>query len=972
MADVVKIISSLGVDASGVFAELDKVKAKYGETTTEVRKQEDEIQKLMKQEENLQKLRAQTNSPSIVAQFNNEIKKTQAEISKLNAKILEQKNGMDNISKSGGKLSTDLNKAFDTTKVKSLNSELKNSQDGADKLGKKVTDDVGKKGEKAIESLTARIKALKIEIAQATDPEEAARLTEEAGKLQNKLNDINSSVNILSSGSKFETLGKSIKEVGSKILSLDFEGALKNSEIFLKTSKQITFKETIEAVKNVGSSLSNVGRALLTNPLVLIGGVILGIIEVTKDLIETEKKYTEVLDHNAEAIGEVVEATQALVRANRDLAIENEVSSGRISKSQGERLKNQNEFKDAFIAIAKEQAAAEKKLNDEITKVREEDGFRRTKQLFEFLGGETEATRIQKNGLLEIQQAFDKKREELRIRFGLKNTSDLIGQAKAEYDIIKKLTQDVLALRDKNSLALFDDKTIQGVQDQAKKLREIAVRQNAFEREENLKDVTDSEKRNKILSLEAQKLSAEIVAINKQEKDKIKALKKERIEENKTLNDQVIRDEADLHKSLLELAIENAELDSNKQVDSYSSRYKLTFDYYNALISLTKENSSERILLEAQLTNELLKIDKEHQREVFELKNAEIAEEERHVLALLNINGKNKVIQLATEIHFENEKLRILKESGIATEAEIKAQNNKIEELNAELNKEIERQDKEKLKKGIDNIKTLVDATLAGAKQIIDAEIKRTDALINAQQRRVDEATRLAEKGNAELLELEKKRLDDLNKEKEKFVRAQQALAVIELIANTAVTVSKAAAEGGAGAAITIAAALAALIAGLAASRSIAGQAAFYEGGEYSGQGYTGDGNPRESSRKVGRKPYDYHYKEYIFNHQTTGKYLNHFRDIHSGKMDLNDTVKKAGLYDAMKVNGIDIRRDVYLRPLAAGMGSDISSLKGELRDVKQAIEGQERLSVVIDENGIAAIASRFIAKQKKINSLTR
>lgn len=937
MADVVEIISKLGVDASGVFSELDKVKAKYGETTSEVRKQEDELQKLMKQEENLQKLRAQTNSPNVVVQFNNEIKKTQNEISKLTAQIKEQKKGLDDTGSSGKKLGDDLKKAFDGTKAISLRAQLKN---------------------------------LKAELAATDDDATFEKLSIEAGKLEDRIGDASNAARIFASDSKFEILGNALGNVGQKLLALDFDGALQGSKLLVKASQQITFKDALGGIKQVGQTLFNVGKALLTNPLFLIGAAIIAIIANFDKL----KNSGGILGTIFKGIGKVIDF---LIDSFEKFTDSIGLTDNAIKKLTESIIKSVDKQVEAIEKRYSRQIALAK-ANEKETDELEKSSLRKTLILLNFKIQAYERLKKRLGELSEDQQkdedeTFEKfkdiqnqlaivtieaeKRKQKEKEKSAKLSED---NAKKERDSLEELRRKVRDLQTQNKLDIIDDATVKGVQQKVEIIKGL------------INDQINDERIKRQESVKSRKGLAELeVLLAKEKTALLEKVEKESAEKIKAIQIQNLKDAAERGKSLAEIAIDNAELETNGVVESYSARIDVTTKYYNSLIEIAKKNGEDTVLLTAQRDNALLKLEKDHQKEIFELKNAELSEEERHILALLSIGGKNKAIQLATEIHFENERLRILKESGTATEAEIKAQNNKIEELNAELNKELEKQDKEKLQKGIDNVKTLVDVTLAGARQILDAEIKRTDSLISAQQRRVDEATRLAEKGNAQLLELEKKRLSDLNKEKEKFVRAQQALAVIELIANTAVTISKAAAEGGAGAAITVAAALAALIAGLAAARGIAGQAAFYSGGEFDGQGYTGDGNPREVSRAVGRKPYDYHKKEYIFNHQTTGKYLDHFRNIHNGKMDLNDTVRKAGLYDSLNVNGIDVQRDVYLRPLG-NFGGDISALKGEMRDVVEAVKSQERLTLIIDENGISGIASRYIAKQKTINKLTR
>lgn len=130
----------------------------------------------------------------------------------------------------------------------------------------------------------------------------------------------------------------------------------------------------------------------------------------------------------------------------------------------------------------------------------------------------------------------------------------------------------------------------------------------------------------------------------------------------------------------------------------------------------------------------------------------------------------------------------------------------------------------------VDAVKGLADTTIQAGQDVLSAQIGEVDAQISNQQRKVEEASKIAASGNAELLQIEQKRLDELNKKKEKFVRQQQALAVIELIANSTIAVSKAATEPFPLNLIAITATLVALAAGIAKAKATAASAAFKDG----------------------------------------------------------------------------------------------------------------------------------------------
>lgn len=137
------------------------------------------------------------------------------------------------------------------------------------------------------------------------------------------------------------------------------------------------------------------------------------------------------------------------------------------------------------------------------------------------------------------------------------------------------------------------------------------------------------------------------------------------------------------------------------------------------------------------------------------------------------------------------------------------------------------------------------------------AEIARTDLLIKEQERRISEAERIADEGNAEQLELERKRLDGLQKQHEQYVQRQLELnAILSASSFASATASaidgvvKVAAKGGILAAITIPLYVASVGLGIASlinmlSNAQSGVQGFYEGVV----GIEPSGSPRRGRR---------------------------------------------------------------------------------------------------------------------------
>lgn len=94
---------------------------------------------------------------------------------------------------------------------------------------------------------------------------------------------------------------------------------------------------------------------------------------------------------------------------------------------------------------------------------------------------------------------------------------------------------------------------------------------------------------------------------------------------------------------------------------------------------------------------------------------------------------------------------------------------------------------------------------------IVASEQKKVERLIQLQEQRVADANRIADEGNAEALERERQRLEDLQEQREKLAARQQRLSTIMQAANFAlaaseaiVAIAKTAGQGGAAAPVLI------------------------------------------------------------------------------------------------------------------------------------------------------------------------
>lgn len=314
--------------------------------------------------------------------------------------------------------------------------------------------------------------------------------------------------------------------------------------------------------------------------------------------------------------------------------------------------------------------------------------------------------------------------------------------------------------------------------------------------------------------------------------------------------------------------------------------------------SASRVRKALRDELQAQLDEEerhtIAVAELDTQAELTRARNAGASERE---IAAIEKRGQDERLRL--EIDFQRERLNILVASGVATEAEVQAQQNKLRELELQLAAPPEDDSRERLKEIVDRITDAAEQIASAGFEAwgawSEAQEAAMDRQVDLQRRRVSDAEKIADKGNAIMFESERRRLEAILKEREKAARRTAAIAQLEAAANAAVAITRAAAEGGGFlSAITIASTVIALTAGLIRARSLAENSvpSFYHGGEApSGRGgFTGHGAPNENSNALGRKRYKYERREFVMDHVVTGMGNNrkHFENILRNRVDLD------------------------------------------------------------------------------------
>ena len=136
-----------------------------------------------------------------------------------------------------------------------------------------------------IAAIKAELKAVKGEIANATDPETMTKLAQKAGELADKLKDVNEQVGVFNTGSKFEAVSNSFGMIQADLASLDFEGASEKAKVFSKALGGVGKAEISGAIKGITSTVKTLGGAfvrlgaqILADPLFLLAAIIAGLV----------------------------------------------------------------------------------------------------------------------------------------------------------------------------------------------------------------------------------------------------------------------------------------------------------------------------------------------------------------------------------------------------------------------------------------------------------------------------------------------------------------------------------------------------------------------------------------------------------------------------------------------------------------------------------------------------------------------
>lgn len=257
---------------------------------------------------------------------------------------------------------------------------------------------------------------------------------------------------------------------------------------------------------------------------------------------------------------------------------------------------------------------------------------------------------------------------------------------------------------------------------------------------------------------------------------------------------------------------------------------------YQATSDTVKQIRLDEFQATKTLIEDSLSLEEEQLREKFLLARQEVArfsedskkrqEIEKDYSNQLREIRRQSYLDLIKQLELENQAVETSTEQRLKNEIEIQRLKNAIREADVENTEKTEQDKKEILNTTISSVldatKSIADAITA----LIDLQIARYERSKKAQEERVRDAEKIAEKGNAALLEAEQKRLDELEAKQERAAQRQQAIAAGQALAGAIAGIAQGAAQGGV---VGIAAVIAGLAAGIVAVTQLV-QGAFADG----------------------------------------------------------------------------------------------------------------------------------------------
>lgn len=465
-----------------------------------------------------------------------------------------------------------------------------------------------------IAQIRAELKALKGELANATDPKQMEQLAERAGELSDKLKDANEKAAVFASGSRFEQTSNAFGLMSSQLMDMDFEGAAESAKLFAGNLGKIDGKTISSSLKGLGSAVTTVGGAflklgaqLLVNPIFLIAALIAGVVAAFVYLGNKLGWFEDVLDALYKAFKPVIDAIKWLMDALGITSFAAEESMKRTNEQlQKEKEKREEVIlqMDNKIALLEAEGKSTIALRIEKNKYFQEELANQSKLLEVMNNSFLNQTALYK----ETVKANKQKSQEVKVE-EVKLQQELKAEQQKGADAYKQMLADRLSAR-----RLIQDLEL-GLMEEGQ-AKELEVNRIKYERmREDLKnnEKLNKEERAKLNALYIQEADQTAAEINKKYVD---AEIKKQTELAKVIKDaQLVQ--AQEEEDFFALYDQNTRSTQQLEIDAVQEKY------FN-LIELAKQYGLDTQELEKRQQEELAKIQDEADAKAREKRQKEL------------------------------------------------------------------------------------------------------------------------------------------------------------------------------------------------------------------------------------------------------------------------------------------------------------------------------------------------------------
>lgn len=271
--------------------------------------------------------------------------------------------------------------------------------------------------------------------------------------------------------------------------------------------------------------------------------------------------------------------------------------------------------------------------------------------------------------------------------------------------------------------------------------------------------------------------------------------------------------------------------------------------------------------------------------------------------------------------------------------------------------------DQATLQKKISAYKSLEDAGVQAFQSILQAQQDQVNRSIDIEQTRVTRAQSIADRGNAKALQAEEQRLNQLQKQREKYARAQLAINAAQTLSQSILAVASAAGESGAGALVIVPAVIAAIAAGIGVVTSLSRDSSvgLFKGQvDLQGPGTkTSDSIPARLSRG-----------ESVITADATAKHREILEGMNAGRTYTMIDRDRIAAMTMSTVPTLPIPAAQSIAVMPAGGGMDTKGLEKRMLAVENAIKEIPATTVTLDEHGITANVQRLTHRQNLLKKL--